>query len=186
VTPLLPTPLLTLFCLLAATLLGAGIGACLWHLRLVSRHVRTLRELREDAERERQRTAREQARAEQAIVRHDALAAHAREQERRLGSLEAELLDLKGRSTRTQRDLAGERTGRARGAERPRPSAVLLSDDHLPVLKRRVGRAEHAARSPADTALGPPEPAESRLSEAAEEPELDLLDTRKLFGDADG
>ena len=207
--PLLPTPLLMLLCLVAATLLGAGIGACLWHLRIASRHARTLQALRESGARERRaldaivareresasvrhteerrRTARERERAEQTIIRHEALAVHAREQARRIGLLEAEVLGLEGRHMQLQRDLASDRAGRWREASFARSPEPPRDDERLPVLNRRVGGvvADDALR-PAGEELDIPALAESELPDAVDDLEFDLLDTRNLFDDADG
>jgi len=54
---LLPSTIALLLCLLVATLLGAGIGACLWHLRLARRHDSAVQRLSRSGEREREALA---------------------------------------------------------------------------------------------------------------------------------
>lgn len=202
-----PTTLLTL-CLLAATLLGAGIGACLWHLRsaaLVREALETAR--RESAaerealeatlarEREgialkhaeaRDAVARARERAERVQARHDTLAVHAREQGRRIDALEAEVLAYEARHVKLQSDLASDRAGRRRPLDAERASAARRDEDELPVLNRRVRGPESASGFPIGSDLEIPALSESELPEESDELALELLDTRNLFPDNDG
>ena len=193
-----PTTPLTL-CLIAATLLGAGIGACLWHLRSAARVARALADARRSADaeraalettfaRERESIAAKHARAHELVSRarahverarggRDTLAARTREQARRVESLEAEVRAHEARRAAPRRDPAD-------GAHRARVPA----DEAVPVLSRRVrGGPAAAADAPSPFPLGSdldiPALAESELPEPTDDLALDLLDTKDLFDD---
>ena len=196
-TLLSPTPLL-LLCLLAATRLGAGIGACLWHLRLERRHARDLRRVRDGAAREREaleavaareresaslkheqqsrRVRQEHERAERALARQEALVAGTRERDRRIEVLEAEVLGLEERLARARVETSPGGAGR--------PTVSRVGEDRLPVLKRRVGRASppSPASGVASGSLGTfgddleiPPLSESELPDTVDELALELL-----------
>ena len=201
------------FCLLVATLLGAVMGASLWHLRLGERHRRALEMLRERGERERDafealvarerekhalrqdedrlEIAHERERAGNAVARHDALLARAREQARRVERLQGEMLALEERHIGLQRELAGARAtiGSRKVAVRRPERADAPGDDDLPVLGRRVRRRAGSASAsfPIGGDLDIPTLDESELPDAAEAEDVafELLDTGNLFPDTD-
>ena len=196
----LPPTMLLLVCLLAATLLGVGIGACLWHLRLARRHAKALGRVRKAAERERRafdatlaqerematlkheqerrRTRKEHERAERALARHEALAAQEREQGRRIDRLESEALVLEERRSARRRDARADR------GEEERPIVNRVGEERLPVLNRRVGGRRLSARGggalPLENDLDIPTLAESELPEDVDELALELLDADDL------
>ena len=199
---LLPSTIPLLLALIAATLLGAGIGACLWHLRLVPRHRRVLERLRRSAEKERAalgamlererdhamlkqeeltgRVRKERERADRAASRGEALVARERERVRRIERLEADVLALEKR-------LAARPTVALDGA---RDSPLVLrhrafGEDRLPVLRRRVGGGTSidgggslalAAELVRDERNIPPF-AESELPDSVDDLVTELLDT---------
>ena len=207
-----PMTLLT-FCLLAATLLGAVMGASLWHLRLGGRQRRALETLREGGERERDafealvaqerekhalrqhedrlEIARERERAERAVARHDALLVRAREGARRVERLQGEMLALEERHLELQRELAGARAtiGSRKVGGAWSGHAGVPGDEERSMLGRRARR--HAGSASASFPIGGdldiPTLDESELPDAAEADDVafELLDTGNLFPDTD-
>ena len=199
---LLPSTIPLLLVLIAATLLGAGIGGCLWHLRLVPRHRRALERLRLSAEKERAalgamlererdhatlrqeeltgRARKERERADRAASRGEALVARERERVRRVERLEADVLALEKR-------LAARRT---EALDDSRDSPLVLrhrafGEERLPVLRRRVGGGASAdgggslalaAELVRDERAIPPF-AESELPDSVDDLVTELLDT---------
>ena len=173
-TSLTPTTLFML-CLIAATLLGAGIGACLWQLRSASRVDRVLASARREADAEREAldamlreerggaaleraemldaVERAHAQAERDRTRHDTLAVHAREQGRRIDALEAEVVAYEARRSVHRHDGPVAPSGPAGGhpgTSAARPSNGAHDDSDLPVLNRRVRGAGVNGGAPFD------------------------------------
>lgn len=196
-----PSTIPLLLTLIAATLLGAGIGACLWHLRLARRHRRSLERLRLSAEKERAalgvmlererdramlkleeltgRARRERERADRATSRGEALLARERERVRRVERLEADVLALEKR--------LAERGAEASDEARHSPLVLrhrAFGDERLPVLRRRAGSASPdddgslslAAELARDERDIPPF-AESELPDSVDDLVTELLDT---------
>jgi len=153
-----PTLLLTLS-LLAATVLGGGIGACLWHLRSAKRleQVRQAARRRFVSERgaldtilarERESAMLKRAEAHESVAhareetarlqaRHDRLVEHAREQGRRMAALEARILVHEKRREKPGRVPAGGREER-HPAGRP-PANTRLGPG---IAEREAGRID--------------------------------------------
>ena len=160
-----PSPtMLLMLCMLAATVLGGAVGACLWHLRSASRFRQALGDTRRRAEaerrgleaafgEERERAAARHAEALDALARtqhqveraragHRELVAHARQQGRRIDALEAEA-EIVAYAARRSPPRHGTEIGPpARAADHPSASgsrpAAARNDEDLPVLNRRV------------------------------------------------
>ena len=198
---LLPSTIPLLLTLIAATLLGAGIGVCLWHLRLARRHRRSLERLQLSAEKERAalgamleqerdramlkleeltgRARKERERADRAASRNEVLVARERERVRRVERLEADVLALEKRLAARGADASGE----------ARDSPLVLrhrafGEERLPVLRRRAGSASfddggslalvaELARDERDI----PPLAESELPDSVDDLVIELLDT---------
>ena len=200
---LLPSLLPLLLCLLAATMLGAGLGACAWHLRLVRRHDRALQQAR-------RASAREREAVEALLARERELALAGRErQARRVGE--------GARTGRARPSRAATRSPRARASGRVTPrrsrrACTPSSDDcpgrdasgsttsevrrwscatirsgreRLPVLRRRVGGAASTFGDESfsldaelvDEAIEIPTLPESALPDSIDELVSELLDT---------
>lgn len=119
----LPPTLLLLSCLLAATALGAGIGACLCHLRLARR------ESAADAAAVGARASSAADAFVEGAGDRAALERRLREQSQRIVALEAELYTRRGR-----------RVSRPGGRAATPRAGPTIDDGALPVLERRARR----------------------------------------------
>ncbi len=149
-----------LLVLLAASVLGIVIGACVAYLRSVKQakvihaaHAHSVKKLRRDKEEmetalghtqtaleaERKRTSKSSDKESQLSAQQDAMQVHARLQAQRVNTLEAELREAEEKSIRLARDFASFKANKLREVRMLKVNRdEWLDNEELPVLSKKV------------------------------------------------